>query len=622
MKIKLLDEGVISGAAKRIGAGSDPGVGAAFNASMIPGALTSLENIQRGGREVTDPDTGEKVRIKYTTTSDPKYKDKDFYNPYEKYQDIASVVGGAASVPMIATEAGSYIPKLKNRSERLTGILQKPFMAAIAAEQGLETLNNVQAALRAMGQKDYQKALEKTAGAMDPAASTAAAIASTAGSANPLVRQTFARSMLQGGGAGLYGTARKAAQGEDVDWLEDIGMPALDTIAGAGLKHLYTKEMAKQAVKSGLKKIPGLAWIPGLYFGGEQALKGVGEAMKGNWGRALTRGVLAGGEVASGLAGSVPGIGTVGGAAIDLVGGAGERYLEDTEEEEDKKKIKESIERKIRLNVLFEQVRERSSRDRDREGKATSPKGKERDREAIEAEREAATEAEREAATEVEKTPDIRLEPEIKSDAKPAEPKTEPVIITDREREREERAEREKAEREEREEREREEREKKEREEREREKKPKRSFLGTLGGLLGAMAASAGGGQGGNEPHLYSDSRDAEELGYAPHEILGSTSKVPVQVFHPNGTSSWITQKVSGGSNVINEAKLAPKESLQRKLKKQRYKVSYVQDGKKVEVFASSIRGVRRVVYGKKQYKVHNSTGSDVTGYFKKLLGE
>jgi hypothetical protein len=85
------------------------------------------------------------------------------------------------------------------------------------------------------------------------------------------------------------------------------------------------------------------------------------------------------------------------------------------------KKIKESIERKIRLNVLFEQVRERSSRDRDREGKATSPKGKERDREAIEAERAAATEAEREAATEVEKTPDIRLEPEIKSDAKEAE---------------------------------------------------------------------------------------------------------------------------------------------------------------------------------------------------------
>jgi len=619
MKIKLLDEGVISGAAKRIGAGFDPGVGAAFNASMIPGALTSLENIQKGGREVTDPDTGEKVRIKYTTTSDPKYKDKDFYNPYEKYQDIASVVGGAASAPMIATELIGYIPKFKNTSEHLTGILQKPFMAAIAADRGLETLNNVQAALRAMGQKDYQKALEKTAGAMDPAASASAAIASLLGSTNPLIHGTFARSMGKGGGAGLYDTARKAAQGEDVDWLEDIGMPALDTTAGVGLKHLYAKEMAKQVAKSASKKIPGLAWLPGLYFGGEQLLKGAGEAMKGNWGRAAARVGLAGGEVASGFAGSVPGIGTGVGAAIDLAGGAGERYLEDTEEE-DKKKIKESIERKIRLNVLFEQVRERSSRDRDREGKATSPKGKERDREAIEAEREAATEAEREAATEVEKTPDIRLEPEIKSDAKPAEPKTEPVIITDREREREEReerAERERAEREEREE-----REKKEREEREREKKPKRSFLGTLGGLVGAMAASAGGGQGENERHLYSDSRDAEELGYAPHEILGSTSKVPVQVFHPNGTSSWITQKVSGGSNVINEAKLAPKESLQRKLKKQRYKVSYVQDGKKVEVFASSIRGVRRVVYGKKQYKVHNSTGSDVTGYFKKLLGE
>ena len=73
---------------------------------------------------------------------------------------------------------------------------------------------------------------------------------------------------------------------------------------------------------------------------------------------------------------------------------------------------------------------------------------------------------------------------------------------------------------------------------------------------------------------------------------------------------------------VVSEGKLTPKESLQRKLKKQRYKISYIQDGKKVDVFASSIRGVRRVVFGKKQYRVYNSTGSDVTGYFKKLLGK
>jgi hypothetical protein len=76
----------------------------------------------------------------------------------------------------------------------------------------------------------------------------------------------------------------------------------------------------------------------------------------------------------------------------------------------------------------------------------------------------------------------------------------------------------------------------------------------------------------------------------------------------------FVTQQV-----VVSEGKLTPKESLQRKLKKQRYKISYIQDGKKVDVFASSIRGVRRVVFGKKQYRVYNSTGSDVTGYFKKL---
>lgn len=88
-----------------------------------------------------------------------------------------------------------------------------------------------------------------------------------------------------------------------------------------------------------------------------------------------------------------------------------------------------------------------------------------------------------------------------------------------------------------------------------------------------------------------------------------------------NIISNFISNRWNNYITAISESKLSPKESLQRKLSKQRYKVTYVQDGKKVEVFASSIRGVRRVVYGKKQYRVHNSTGSDVTGYFKKLLG-
>jgi hypothetical protein len=117
------------------------------------------------------------------------------------------------------------------------------------------------------------------------------------------------------------------------------------------------------------------------------------------------------------------------------------------------------------------------------------------------------------------------------------------------------------------------------------------------------------------------DKQSGENFDFAPnilpdaqHERYSSLAKIP--------SFDWMNNRWYNYPISINENKLSPKESLQRKLKKQRYKVSYVQDGKKVEVFASSIRGVRRVVYGKKQYRVHNSTGSDVTGYFKKLLGE
>jgi hypothetical protein len=112
------------------------------------------------------------------------------------------------------------------------------------------------------------------------------------------------------------------------------------------------------------------------------------------------------------------------------------------------------------------------------------------------------------------------------------------------------------------------------------------------------------------EPLGFTDSPETD----VERERLPVTIKLPNYDYMNNRWYDYATR--------LNEGKLTPKESLQRKLKKQRYKVSYVQDGKKVEVFASSIRGVRRVVYGKKQYRIHNSTGSDVTGYFKKLLAE
>ena len=70
------------------------------------------------------------------------------------------------------------------------------------------------------------------------------------------------------------------------------------------------------------------------------------------------------------------------------------------------------------------------------------------------------------------------------------------------------------------------------------------------------------------------------------------------------------------------ENKLSPAESARRKSEKQKYKIVYMQDGKKVEVFASSIRGVRRAAYGKNQFRVYDSKGSDITAYFKRLMNE
>lgn len=73
-----------------------------------------------------------------------------------------------------------------------------------------------------------------------------------------------------------------------------------------------------------------------------------------------------------------------------------------------------------------------------------------------------------------------------------------------------------------------------------------------------------------------------------------------------------------GGVQVVQEDVYDPKRSLQKKEKKQKFKVVVVKEGgKKVEIFASSLRGVKRIVYGKQNFRVFNQTGSDMTTYFK-----
>ena len=63
-----------------------------------------------------------------------------------------------------------------------------------------------------------------------------------------------------------------------------------------------------------------------------------------------------------------------------------------------------------------------------------------------------------------------------------------------------------------------------------------------------------------------------------------------------------------------------PKLSLKKKTEKQKYKVVVIQDGgKKVEIFASSLRGVKRAIFGKSNYKIYDSKGTDISGYFKQM---
>ena len=74
-----------------------------------------------------------------------------------------------------------------------------------------------------------------------------------------------------------------------------------------------------------------------------------------------------------------------------------------------------------------------------------------------------------------------------------------------------------------------------------------------------------------------------------------------------------------GGVQVVQEGVYDPKRSLQKKEKKQKFKVVVTKEGgKKVEIFASSLRGVKRIVYGKQNFRVFNQSGSDMTTYFKK----
>ena len=70
----------------------------------------------------------------------------------------------------------------------------------------------------------------------------------------------------------------------------------------------------------------------------------------------------------------------------------------------------------------------------------------------------------------------------------------------------------------------------------------------------------------------------------------------------------------------IYEGIYNPKVSLQKKSEKQKYKIVVIQEGgKKVEIFASSLRGVKRAIYGKKNFRVYDAKGTEISTYFKRM---
>jgi hypothetical protein len=70
----------------------------------------------------------------------------------------------------------------------------------------------------------------------------------------------------------------------------------------------------------------------------------------------------------------------------------------------------------------------------------------------------------------------------------------------------------------------------------------------------------------------------------------------------------------------VYEEVYSPKKSLKKKAEKQKYKVVVTQEGgKKVEIFAASLRGVKRAVYGKQNYRIFDSKGTDISSYFRKM---
>jgi len=121
------------------------------------------------------------------------------------------------------------------------------------------------------------------------------------------------------------------------------------------------------------------------------------------------------------------------------------------------------------------------------------------------------------------------------------------------------------------------------------------------------------------ESHV-SEDPGVEDAAPRLHGTELSARKGVSMPYWDQGTQSYRSIAQTVGLQESRSGTLNTKSALQARAKKQRYKVTVMENGKKLEVFATSIRGIRRVVYGKKNFRVHDGKGADITNYFKRLM--
>lgn len=138
--------------------------------------------------------------------------------------------------------------------------------------------------------------------------------------------------------------ALKTETGTTLKTAEGVATKEAGRVAAKGAGKTAAKGAGKALLKSGLKKIPGLGIIAGLGFGAQRALSG-------DW-------LGAAGEVASGAAGSIPGIGTAASVGIDTALAARDISKEMSSSEAPSDEIKEVVPPPVAPNETVQPFKE------------------------------------------------------------------------------------------------------------------------------------------------------------------------------------------------------------------------------------------------------------------------